>query len=223
MRRRTVILGLLAIWGVFVIAGFSTCRRPAPHEPSLSSTDPSEVSQAYWLAAQRVCARCGRAAKTVAELQRKAGTSNPLADERVWAELAQGYAQAAAVYTEAIQEIKALPQDRVDPVAVECVTEVADFLAWQANFIRQSAKQGDEMAALLAMIHAEGDTLDWDSPKGKEYERRKAELTSRMIQTGTNDGAVQERRLAEITTRTRNAATTLARKHGRDFPDLVDH
>jgi hypothetical protein len=223
MRRRTVILGLLAIWGVFAIAGFSTCRRPTSNEPSLSSIDPSEVSQAYWLAAQRASARSGRAVKTVTELQRKAKTGNPLADERVWAELAKGYAQASMANTEAVQEIKSLPQDRVDSVAVECVTELADFLAWQANLLRQSAKQCDDMAALLAMFHAEGDAFDWNSPKGKEYERREAELTSRMTQTVSNEGAVQKQRIAELTTKTRNAATALARKHGRDFPDLVGH
>jgi hypothetical protein len=228
MRLRGVVLGLLVIWAFFATASFRGCGRQAPtdgepaDQPSLSSPDPSEVSQAYWLAARRVSARGARANVTREELQRKAEAIKSLSDgKRVWGELGQSYSHAAAVNAEAAKELESLPRDRVDPVAVECVTELADYLAPQGKLLRQSGEVCAEMAALFAMIHAEGDAFDGDSPKGKEYERREADLSARMKQTAANEGAVQKRRFAELATKAKAAATALAKKHGRRFPDLL--
>src|SRR5436305_968651 len=103
MRRRGIVLGFLIIWGLAATAAFRTCGRPAPtdgeptDQPSLSSPDPAEVSQAYWLAARQARARCGRAAVSRDEFQRKAAAIKSPADgSRTWAELAEGYALAAA-------------------------------------------------------------------------------------------------------------------------------
>ena len=141
--------------------------------------------------------------------------------KRVWAELAQSYSQAAEVKADAVKQLETLCPDKVDPIAVECVTELADFLTLQAKLLQQSAEDFAEMAALFAMIHAEGDKFEWDSPKGKEYQRREADVTSRMKQTAANEGAAEKRRLAELTIKTKNAATALAKKYSRDFPDLL--
>ena len=145
MRLRCAVLGLLVIWGVFATAAFRNGGRPSPtdHEPadqpSLSSLDPSEVTQAYWLAARRVNTRSGQAIITREELQRKAEEIKSLADgKRVWAELAQSYSLAAAVNTEAGKELKSLSKERVDPAAVEFITELADFLTLQAKLLRRS-------------------------------------------------------------------------------------
>jgi hypothetical protein len=228
MRLRGVVLGLLVIWAFFAMAAFRGCGRQAPtdrepaDQPSLSSPDPSEVSQAYWLAARRVSARCGRAIVTREELQRRAEAIKSLSDgKRVWAELGRSYSHAAAVNAEAVKELESLPRDRVDPVAVECVTELADYLAPQGKLLRQSGEECAEMAALFAMIHAEGDAFDGDSPKSKEYERREADLSARMKQAVANEGPVQKRRLAELATKAKAAAAALAKKHGRQFSDLL--
>lgn len=228
MRLRGVILGLLVTWGVFATAAFRNCGRPAPtdpeptDQPSLSSPDPSEVSHAYWLAARRVSVRCGGAIITREELRRKAEAIKSLADgKRVWAELSQSYSRAAGVNAEAVKELESLPQGRVDPVAVGCVTELADFLTLQGHLLRQTGEECAEMAALFAIIHAEGEAFDWNSPKGKEYERREADLTARMKQTAVKEGAIEKRRLVELATKVQEGATALATKHGRQFPDLL--
>jgi hypothetical protein len=228
MRLRGVVLGLLVIWAFFATAAFRGCGRQAPtdreptDQPSLSSPDPSEVSQAYWLAARRVSARCGRAIVRREDFQHKAEAIKSLPDgKRVWAELGQSYSHAAAVNAGAVKELESLPRDRVDPVAVESVTALADYLAPQGKLLRQSGEECVEMAALFAMIHAEGDAFDGDSPKGREYERRESDLSARMKQTVANEGAVQQRRFADLATKARAAATALAKKHGRRFPDLL--
>jgi hypothetical protein len=212
------------------MAAFRCCGRPAPtatdgdptDQPSLSSPDPSEVSQAYWLAARRASIRCGGAIITQDELQRKGKALESLADgERAWAGLSQNYARSAAMNTDAVEEIGSLPQDRVDRLAVACVTELADFLTFQATLLRQSSEECAEMAALFAIIHAEGDAFDRDGPKGKEYDRREADLTAKMKKTVGSEGAAQKRRFAELATKAEAAATTLAKKHGRQFPDLL--
>lgn len=218
----------MVIWGFFATVAFRSCGRQVPtdpeptEQPSLSSIDPSEVSQAYWLAARRVSARCGRGTISRAELRRKAEAIKSLADgKRVWADLASSYSRAAAVNAEAVKELGLLPRDRVDPVAVACVTELADFLTLQGSNLRQSSEECAEMAALFAMIHAEGDAFDWNSPKGKEHERREDDLTARMKQRVANEGAVEKRRHAELATKAKAAGAALAKKHGRQFPDLL--
>ena len=145
-----------------------------------------------------------------------------LADgKRGWSELAQSYDSAAGVNAEAVKELESLPRERVDPLAVECVTDLANFLTLQGNLLRQSGKECAEMATLFASIDAEGDAFNWDSPKGKEYERREADLTDRMKQTLANEGAVQKRQLDELATKAKEAAASLTKKHGRQFPDLL--
>jgi hypothetical protein len=228
MRFRPVVLGLLVIWASFALAGFRNCgktapevREPAP-APSLSSTDPSEVTQAYWLAARQVSKRAAKAVISREELQRKGAAIKSLADgKRIWAELAQSYSQATEVNTEAVKELKSLPTDRADPAAVECVTELADFLTLQADLFRKSGDQCGEMAVLLATIHAEGDAFDWNSAKGKQYESQEADLNSKMKRTAENEGAVEKRRLSELAAKAKTLGNALAKKHGRDFPDLL--
>ncbi len=141
----------------------------------------------------------------------------------VWAALAQNYSQAAGMNTDAVKELQSLPFDRVDPVAVECVTELADFFTLQATLLRKIGAECDEMAALFAGIRAEGDAFDRNSPKGKEYDRREADLTLRMKRTGANESAVEKRRLAELSAKAKTTATALTKKHGREFPDLLGH
>lgn len=228
MRLRAVVLGLLVIWGVFATAAFRNGGGPAPTDreparpPALSSADPSEVTQAYWLAARRVSARSAKAVITREELHREAQDIKSLADgERIWADLARSYSQAAAVNTEGVQELKSLPAGRVDPVAVGCVTELADFLALQADLLRKTGGECGAMVALFATIHAEGDAFDWNSAKGNEYDGREADLTAKMKQTVANEGAVEKRRLGELTTKAKALGADLAKRHGRDFPDLL--
>ncbi|WP_171472466.1 hypothetical protein [Frigoriglobus tundricola] len=122
---------------------------------------------------------------------------------------------------EVARELKTLPQDRVDPVAVECVTQLADFLNLQEKLLRQSGEECREMATLFATIHAEGEAFDWDSPRGTKYERLEAALFAKMKQTAANEGAIDKRRLAELATRAKAASTALAQKYGRAFPDLL--
>ena len=42
-----------------------------------------------------------------------------------------------------------------------------------------------------------------------------------MKKTLDNEGAVQKRRFAELTAKAEAAATALAKRHGRRFPDLL--
>ena len=227
MRRRPIIIGFLAIWGIFATAAFRNCGRQVPtdREPvynaSLSSTDPSEVSQAYWLAARRASARSAQSQRPLRDFSKFGAIKSSADAERVWAEFALNYSQAASVSAEAVKELKSLPRDRVDPVVVECVTELAELFALQEILYRQSTEQCGEMAALYRMIHAEGDPFDSNSPKGKEYESRQADLMSRMEQTAMNDGAVEKRRLTELAAKAKTTAAALAEKHGREFPDLL--
>src|SRR5262249_58406030 len=91
-------------------------------------------------------------------LERRVGAIESPADaERVWGELAADYSRSARMNAEAVRELKSLLPDRVDPAAVECVAELADFLAFQADLLRRSGEDCRDMAALLAMIRAEGD------------------------------------------------------------------
>ena len=212
MTRRGAVIAILAIWGVFATAAFRNCGRPSPtdaepaHPPSLSSADPSEVTQAYWLAARQARAKSTKAVITRQELQQKAAAIQSMEDgKRVWAELAQSYARSAAVNAESVRELRSLPAGRVDPVAVECVAELANFLALQEDLYRKSAEQCGEMAALFAAILAEGDAFDWSSPEGKQYERQEAELTARMKHVVANEGAVEKRRLPELAEKARSA------------------
>lgn len=230
MRLRGVVLGILVIWGVFAAAAFRNCGSPAPtdqeptDQPSLLSPDQSEASQAYWLAARRVSTRCSRAIITRDELQRKAEAIKSLADgKRIWAELAAEYSRAAEMNAEGVNELESLPRDRIDPVAVECVTELVLFLTLQGSLLRRSSEECAEMAALFAKIHAEGDAFDWGSPKGKEYDRQEAELTARRKQTVANEGSAEKRQLAELATKAKSAANALKKKHGRQFPDLLSN
>ncbi len=227
MRLRAVGLGLLVVWGVFAAAAFRNCGRTPPRgrepasTPSLSSTDPSEVTQAYWLAARQVRTRAASAVISRDELQRKAQDIKSLADgKRVWTELARSYSLAAAVNTDGVRELKAIPAGRADPLAVECVTELADFLTLRADLLRKTGEECSEMAALFATIHAEGDAFDWNSEKGKAYEKQENGLTAKMKQTAANEGAAEKQCLSELTTKSETCATTLTKKHGRDFPGL---
>jgi hypothetical protein len=77
------------------------------------------------------------------------------------------------------------------------------------------------MAALFAEISAAGDAFDWDGPRGREAARREADLTARMKQTVANEGAVEKRRLGELAAKAKSVGAALARRHGRDFPDLI--
>jgi hypothetical protein len=228
MRLRPVVIGLLVIWGVFATAAFRSCGRPAQTvreptpAPSLISADPSEVTQAYWLAARRVRSRCAKAVITREELQRRGEGIKSLADgKRVWAGLAQSYADGAAVNTEGAKELKSLPTERADPVAVERVNELADLLLVQADLMRKTGDECREMADLFAATLAEGDAFDPESPKGKEYDRREAALNAKMKQTVANEGAAEKQKLRELTTKAKATAATLAKKHGRAFPDLL--
>jgi hypothetical protein len=228
MKYRPILLALLVIWGIFATAGFQDCARRARRnaEPiyhaSLASTDPSEVSQAYWLAAREVRKRSGREMIKPEELRRQVQSIQSPADgKRVW--VAESYVHSATVNTEVAGELKSLPRDRADPLAVECVTELANFLTLQADLLRQTGEECGEYAALYATIHAEGEHFDWISHKGAEYQSREAGLIARMKQTAATEGAADKRRLAELSTKAKNAASTLARKHGRDFPDLLGH
>jgi hypothetical protein len=230
MKYRPVLIALLVIWGIFATAAFQNCGRRAPpdtepvYHASLSSTDPSEVSQAYWLAAREARKRAGRAMIKPEELQRQVQSIKSPADgKRVWAELAESYAHSATVNTEVAGELKSLPRDRVDPLALECVTELAEFLTLQADLLRQTGEGCGEYAALYATIHAEGEDFDCNSRKGAEYQSREAGLIAKMKQTEATEGAADKRRLAELSTKTKNAASALAKKHGRDFPDLLGH
>ena len=156
------------------------------------------------------------------ELQRKGRAIQSLADgKRVWVEVAQSYHRAAGLNAESVKELRSLPTDRVDPAAVECVTELADFLALQGDLLRKSGDQCGEMAALFAAIDAEGDAFDCGSPKGKEYERREAELNAEMKRAVENEGAAEKQRLRDLAANAKTARATLAEKHGRDFPDLL--
>ena len=228
VKLRRILLGFLVVWGVFATAAFRNCGRPAPAgreptpTPSLTSADPAEVTQAYWLAARRVRARCAGTVITREELQRKADAIRSLADgKRVWAELARSYSQAATENTEGVKELKSLPAERVDPVAAGCVGDLADFLALQADLLQKTGGECGEMAALFAEIHAAGDAFDWDGPRGKESARREADLTARMKQTVANEGAAEKRRLGELAAKAKTVGAALARKQGRDFPDLL--
>jgi hypothetical protein len=228
MRLRGVVLGLLVIWGFFAMVASPHCGGPAPidqepiDQPSFLSDDPAEVSQAYWLAARRVSTRCSRSIITRADLQRQAEAINSLADgKRIWSELAQRYSRAAVTNAEGVKELEAIPQDRVDSLAVECVSELAGFLTLQGNLVRQIGEECAEMAALFARIQAEGDAFDWDSPKGKEHQRRESDLTARMKRTAANESAAEKRRFEELAKKVRAAATSLAKKYGRQFPDLL--
>jgi hypothetical protein len=208
------------------MAAFRSCGRPTDEEPSeqpsLESHDPSEVSQAYWLAARRASIRCGRATISRDELRLEAKAIKSLADgKRAWAGLSRSYALAASVNTEAVRELGSLPRERVDPDAVACVTELADFLTFQVTLLKHSSEDCAAMAALFSAIHAEGDAFDWDGPKGKEYDRQEADLNAKMKKTVENEGAVQKRRFAELAMKAEAAATALAKKHGRQFPALL--
>src|SRR5579884_2327180 len=212
MSRRTVILGLLAIWGVFAAAGFRSCGGQGPKSPELASkpvlgsADPSEATQAYWLAARQVSIHSAQSTIKSAEVQRRAGTIKSSADaERVWAELAGEYSRSAEVNADAVRDLKSLPAERVDPVAVECVTELGDLLALRADLFQKSGEDCRDMAALFAMVRAEGEGFDWSGPKGKAYERREAVLTARMKETAANEGAAEKRRLAELAGKARRA------------------
>jgi hypothetical protein len=225
MKLRSVVLGLLVSMGFFAAAGFRSCGRQKDGEPSeqpsLESPDPSEVTQAYWLAARRESVRCGQATVNRDQLQLRANAIKSLADGKVaWSELARNYADAAATNAEAVKEIAGLPQERVDPDAAACVTGLASFLTFQGALLRKSSGECAEMAALFSSILAEGDGFDWDGPKGKEYARREDELKARMKATVDNEGAAQKRLFAELTTKA-GAASALAKRHGRRFPDLL--
>ena len=74
-----------------------------------------------------------------------------------WSELARNYAHAAATNTEAVKEIAGLPHERVDPDAVACVTELADFLTFQAGLLKKSSGGVRREGALFSSILAERD------------------------------------------------------------------
>src|SRR5262245_56008226 len=122
MKRRGIVLGLLIIRGLAATAAFRNCGRHTPtdggpsDQPSLSSSDPAEASQAYWLAARQTRARCGRVAISRDEFRRQAeAVKSPADGRRAWAELAEGYSRAAAANADGVRELRALPRDRVDP------------------------------------------------------------------------------------------------------------
>jgi hypothetical protein len=230
VKLRTVAIGLLVVWGVFATASFRNCGRPAPigrepiPAPSITSADPSEATQAYWLAARRVRGRVAKAEVSREELQRRGEAIKSLADgKRVWAELARSYSDAAGVSTDAVRELKSLPTERIDPLATECVLDLADFFVLEADLLRKTGAECEEMAALFAEIHAKGDAFDWDGPEGKESARREADLRARAKQTVANEGAAEKRRLGELAAKAKSTGAALARKHGRDFPDLLGH
>ena len=140
MKIRRVIIPLIVVWGISATAAFQSCGRRAQtgpaSEPSLSSTDPSEVTQAYWLAARRVSVRSARTSVSREELQRKASKIASSVDaKRVWSEMVQNYERVAGTNAEGVEELKTLPRERVDRIAVECVAELAEFLDLQKKLI----------------------------------------------------------------------------------------
>lgn len=156
------------------------------------------------------------------ELRRKASKIASSADaKRVWSEMVQNYERAAVTNAKGVEELKTIPRDRVDRIAVECVAELAEFLDLQRKLFQESGVQCNEMVALFELVQAEGEAFDWNGPKGKEYERQEIELTGRMKVTATNEGAAEKRRLAELSTIAKKVATTLSEKYGREFPDLL--
>jgi hypothetical protein len=226
MKIRRLVICLFVICGISATAAFQSCGRRAQtgrvSEPLLSSIDPSEVTQAYWLAARRVSVRSARSSVSLEQLRRKASTIKSSEDaKRVWSEMVQSYERAAGTNVECVEELKSIPRDRVDQIAVECVAELAEFLDLQTKLFQVSGVQSNEMVALFELVQAEGDAFDWNGPKGKEYERREIELAGRMKVTASNEGAAEKSRLSELSKKANKVATILSEKYGRVFPDLL--
>ncbi len=230
MSRRRIVIFLLAIWGVFATLSFSNCRRSVPpnqepiDQPSLLSSDPSEATQAYWLFGRQVSKRCARSVFTLEELRQRGETIKSLADgQRVWSQLAVEYSHMAEVYSEGTKELELLSTENIDPLAVECVTELVGYMILERDLMRKTHIDCSTMASLFGKIQAEGEEFDWNSPNGKEYGRQEDELTDKMKRTVANEGAASKQRLAELTIKVKKAAGILSNKHKRQFPDLLGH
>lgn len=227
MRLRTVLIAFLAIWGLFAMAGLRSCNRPGredwepEHPPSLDSTDPSEATQAYWLAARRVYAKAAEAMTTREQLQRAVNTQDAAEASRLWAEAAQAYVRAARANAEAIDQLRSLPTDRADPIAVECVKGLTELLALQEVVLRKSGDQCGDMAVLVAEVHTQGGTFDSKSPSGKAFEKWEANILASMKEILENEGVAEKQHLRNLSIKIQTARKTLSEKHDRGFPHLL--
>ena len=80
--------------------------------------------------------RSARTSVSREELQRKASKIASSVDaKRVWSEMVQNYERVAGTNAEGVEELKTLPRERVDRIAVECVAELAEFLDLQKKLI----------------------------------------------------------------------------------------
>jgi hypothetical protein len=225
MRFRTILIGFLAVWGLFAIAGFRNCGRPEnawepEHPPSLNSTDPSEVTQAYWLAAKEINAKAVGAMPDRDALGRALNSQNAAEGSRLWAEVAASYSRATKANANAVHELESLPTARTDSIAVDCVTELREILVLQGEVLRKSGEQCADLSALLEAIQGEGATFDWESSKGKEYKDREAQILEHMKLTMENEGKLEKQRLYEFSVKVQTIRKTLSEKHSRVFPHL---